>query len=210
MSHSLRKSNNLANERLIKAVLENNIYQNQNEPIKVSMLDFDLSSNTGNAKNSHSVNTKKNSFVGTSNNNIKRGSKKMSDIDNNKDSANDKDINQENQVNLDNLVIEKKEPKNKSFYDNLVDEKIKHEKRLEILKNKKRNEENISYQEKPKINKISDKIAKILDKKPIHHRVDEVLNTKTNKLSKIKQDQDEKKQEEEKLQKKPSNNLSKV
>lgn len=82
----------------------------------------------------------------------------------------------------------KKASMNKTFYDRKKEELIRRQKKLEIIKNKKRIEEEKYYKSKPQITKQSQKIleTKLIDKKPIYERTSEILNDKNQKIEKLK------------------------
>ena len=78
---------------------------------------------------------------------------------------------------------------NKSFFERKLEAEKRKEQKLETLRNKKKDEEIKHSKMKPKMNKLSQKIMekKKLEIKPIHQRVNEIVDKKYLKIERLKQ-----------------------
>ena len=89
----------------------------------------------------------------------------------------------------DDIVKKVANSTNKDFYRKTKEGLLKKEKKLETLRNKKKEEDLSHFKNRPKINKLSQKINEknLLETKPIQTRTQEIVEKKYLKIDKLKQ-----------------------
>lgn len=187
MAQSIKKNTKGKNEAF-NSILSN--LEPQREEKKKSILDLPFDNNTKNSSGAKQA-TQETERVISHKVNISQSNKEDSLFFN------------------DDMGKKVKPNKDKTFYDRKVDELARKEKKLEVLRNKKRLEEKSNFTQKPKIDKTSQKLMEKKQIRPIHERVEEVMENKNLKLEKKKFEIKEKLQfesEASKLTSQPNNN----